>query len=306
MPISDQEIINIGGSGGSSGITEIVAGNGIAVDSSILDKPVVSTLPLSIAGRRINASETLLPTSENIIISEITTSPVTLTLPLSSDYPVGTTWFSTRFINASDQVVTIETIDGSEFYQGRGNKINMVPGVAGTADITISAFNFAAFPPFPARNGWAIQGGIPVSMYALYSGTVDMSTFEGSGAPIEYDSDTETDNEEIIELENSNKERAILKKGGRTRVNVDLEINATGFSPAWNITIRGRVFRNGAYVNIGLISEAGTGNFGGEDAWVSKEYYFDAQPGDKLEQLLFSSGVNGELKSSTMRVYTNQ
>lgn len=333
MPIVDQDIISVGdSSSGPAGVTEVIAGDGIAVDATAPDKPVVSAtgvqslssgagisidntdpqnptvsaVPLEVVGRRISASESLAATAQNIIISEITTGPITLTLAPSNAYPAGTKWFMTRFINASDHIVTIETDDGSEFYKGRGNKINMVPSSAGTSDITLSAFNFSADGPYPARDGWAIQVAVPVSMYALYSGNVNMDEFDGAGEPIAYREGTGTDNDEIMELESTNETRILLKKGGRTRVNVDLEIDATQFSPPWNISIRGRVFRNGAYVDIGLISEGGTGNFGGEDVWVSKDYYFDAQPGDELEQLLINSGVTGTLKTSTVKVYTDQ
>jgi hypothetical protein len=333
MPTVDQDIISIGdSSSGPAGVTEVIAGDGIAVDATAPDKPVVSAtgvqslasgtgisidntdpqnptvsaVPLEVVGRRISATEVLTATAQNIIISEITPGPITLTLALSSAYPTGTKWFMTRFINASSHVVTIETADSSEFYKGRGNKINMVPSVAGTSDITLSAFNFAADGPYPARSGWAIQVAVPVSMYALYSGNVDMTEFEGAGKPIAFREGTETDNDEIMELESVNETRILLKKGGRTRVNVDLEVDATQTSPPWNIAIKGRVFRNSAYVDIGLISEGGTGNFGGEDVWVSKDYYFDAQPGDELEQLLISSGVTGTLKTSTVKVYTDQ
>ena len=333
MPIVDQDIISVGdSSSGPTGVNEVRAGDGIAVDATDPQNPVVSAtgvqsldsgagisidntdpqnpsvsaVPLEVSGRRISAPESLGATAQNIIISEITTGPITLTLALSNAYPPGTKWFMTRFINASDHVVTIETADGSEFYKGRGNKINMVPSSAGTSDITLSAFNFSADGPYPARNGWAIQVAVPVSMYALYSGNVDMSEFDGAGEPIAYREGTATDNDEIMELESANETRVLLKKGGRTRVNVDLEIDATEFSPPWNVSIRGRVFRSGAYVDIGLISEGGAGNFGGEDVWVSKDYYFDAQPGDELEQLLINSGVTGTLKTSTVKVFTDQ
>lgn len=331
MPIikNDTIILNEGGTG-AAGVTECIAGDGININNPTTtptitnigvtkltsSSPAITTdadtgeidlnfVPLVIGSNRIEKSTTLPAMAQTIIVSETTSAPITITLPLASDYPQGDTLFTTEIINASNHNVTIKIIDDSDFYRGRPKQIVLVAGVREAVDVRLTAFNYPAAGGLPASAGWAPRNSIPVFAYGLYEGAVPMSTFDPPGEPIAYREGDSTDNAEVIELESTNQTRFLIKKGGRLRVKPDLELDAQQSSPPWNATLKARVFRNGAYVDVGLISVGGTGNFGGEDAWLSKEYYFDAEPGDELEHLLINNEMRGVLKIATIKIYTD-
>ena len=249
--------------------------------------------------QRIANSIVLPAAAANIIISSATLSDITITLPVASNYPSSSNkLFETRIANQSSFDVTIVISDNSDFVNS-ADKIILKANQKDT--ILIRAFNFPADSSLPAAAGWSLADKTLVTFYARYEGNVDMSDFDSPGQPIAFREGTSTDNNSVFELNSSNETQININCDCTAAISYSAEIDAQQFGPVWNIDTHVSINRNSSVI-IPEYSRTRTGNFGGEDAWVSQSFNFKLKKGDILSVNLLNNNCNGEHKSATINL----
>lgn len=276
-----------------------ISGTGGVTVNSIGDDYTIGYVPLApFPVTRVNTSQTLSAIVDKYIVSPTTTTPITLTLPEASAYPVGEQYYPVRIFNASDQDVTVKIQNDLDFFNAPKNIV-----LKGNRNDTLNlnAANFAATGGFPAFTGWE-KDQSPIKTYftARFSGSVDMDEFNGPGEDIAYREGTTTDNPTAFELNSSNETIININHRGTIAGSTSATIDAQGFGPTYNVDMIPRIFRNGAFIDVDL-GASRSGNFSGEDTHISQPFTCDVEAGDELRVLLQSSGVNGNLIAATIQ-----
>ena len=284
---------------GNFPVKSLSGSGGVTVTDQGLGEFSISYTPLApFPVQRVNTSQTLPAIVGQYVVSASTTGPITLTLPPASSFPVAEQYYPLRFVNVSNQDVTFKIQNGGTFFNApdeiilKGNRNDT---------LNLNAANFTAGGGFPAFAGWE-KDQSPIKTYftAKFTGSVDMSEFEGVGEDIAYREGTTTDNPTVFQLDSSNETQILISHRGTISGNTTATIDAQGFGPTYNVDMIPRIFRNGAFINVDL-GASRTGNFAGEDTHISQPFTCDVEPGDQLRVLLTSSGVNGDLLAATIQ-----
>ncbi len=251
------------------------------------------------AVQRIANGITLPAQVANIIVSSATATPITILLPVASDYPqIATKIFETRIANFSAFDVTVKITDGSDFVD-TANQIVLKANQKDT--ILLRAFNFPVDGALPALFGWSLATKLLVNFFAQYAGSVDMDDFNAPGEPIAFREGTGTDNDEVFELNDANETEIFIKTDCTATVDYSLEVDAKRFGPTWNIDTWAQINRSGTTI-IPQRSRTRTGNFGGEDAFVSQSFSVPLQAGDVFQIWMQNNGCDGEHKAATVNL----
>lgn len=247
--------------------------------------------------QRIASGLTLPAQVANIIVSAVTATDITITLPVASDYPlVSNKLFETRIANQSNFDVTVVIADGSNFVDS-ADKIVLKAGQKDT--ILLRAFNFPVDGVLPAADGWSLADKVLVTFYAQYAGNVDMDDFNSPGEAIAFREGTETDNDSVFELNDANETEIFVKTDCTATITYSSEIDSNQISTAWNVDNWVQIER-GATTIIPDRSRTRTGNFGREDAFVSQQLVVKLLAGDVVSIYMLNNNCSGNHKAATV------
>ena len=247
--------------------------------------------------QRIASGLTLPAQVANIIVSAATATDITITLPVASDYPVvSNKLFETRIANQSNYDVTVVIADGSNFVDS-ADKIVLKAGQKDT--VLLRAFNFPVDGVLPAADGWSLADKVLVTFYAQYAGNVDMDDFNAPGEAIAFREGTETDNDSVFELNDANETEIFIKTDCTATITYSSEVDAVQFGPTWNVDTWVQIERSGTSI-IPDRSRTRTGNFGGEDAFISQQFSVKLLAGDVVSVYMLNNNCNGNHKSATV------
>ncbi len=279
-----------------------ISGTGGVTVNSIGDDYTIGYVPLApFPVTRVNTSQTLSATVTEYIVSTTTATPITLTLPEASAFPVGEQYYPIRMFNASNQDVTVKIQNDLDFFNAPKN-IVLKANRTGNSTLNLNAANFAATGGFPAFTGWEKdQSPIETKFTARFSGSVDMSNFYGAGDDIAYTEETTTDNPTVFELNSSNETIINITHRGSISGSTTATVDAQGFGPTYNVDMVPRIFRNGAFIDV-EIGASRSGNFSGEDTHITQPFTCDVEAGDELRVLLkATNGLNANLIAATIQ-----
>jgi hypothetical protein len=281
MSVIYQQVKKINMSGGDP--VQIVGGTGIQVQQAGSTYTITNTAPLNTPPvERIKQSEVLTPTAKNIIVSTAATTPINIILPAASFFPVNPDIYY-RFViaNFSDQDVTIEISDGSSFINS-SQKVVLKANPTRPYKAFLNACNFPSSNGFPAISAWEKEAGVLCKFKARFTGSVPMNTFN-TPTPIAFREGNETDNNTVFELDPADDTNILINASCNLQAAFDSTIDATGFSPTYNVELYVQITRGGAVLPIDPYTRIKTGNFGGEDAAITKVVDFDVFAGDQLK-----------------------
>ena len=271
-------------------ITDLGAGDYRVSSFQPLNEPSV---------QRIASNLTLPAQVANLIVSTATATDITITLPIATAYPVDANkLFETRIANYSNFDVTINIANGSDFIDS-ADKIVLKGGQKDT--VLLRAFNFPVDGAFPAISGWSLADKVLVTFYARYAGNVDIDDFNSPGVPIAFREGTETDNDSVFELNSANETQINIKTDCTASLSYSSEVDANQFGPVWNIDTYVEIERQSAVI-IPEQSRTRTGNFGGEDAFISQQLNIELKEGDILSVYMINNGCQGTHKAATINL----
>lgn len=247
--------------------------------------------------QRIASGLTLPAQVANIIVSAATATDVTITLPVASDYPVvSNKLFESRIANQSNFDVTVVIADSSNFVDS-ADKIVLKAGQKDT--VLLRAFNFPVDGVLPAADGWSLADKVLVTFYAQYAGNVDMGDFDSPGEAIAFREGTETDNDSVFELNDANETEIFVKTDCTATITYSSEVDAVQFGPTWNVDTWAQIERSGTSI-IPDRSRTRTGNFGGEDAFISQQFSVKLLANDVVSVYMLNNNCDGNHKAATI------
>jgi hypothetical protein len=109
-----------------------------------------------------------------------------------------------------------------------------------------------------------------------------MATFN-TPTPISFGEGNETDNSTVFELDPADDTNILINASCNLQAAFDSTIDAIGSSPTYNVELYVQITRGGAVLPIDPYTRIKTGNFGGEDAAITKVVDFDVFAGDQLK-----------------------